>query len=295
MRAVAALIYWVIVALWLVILGTITFFYVRNPRTFGTTRLLLTVLIIDALRNLVENIYFGIYFGSQFGFLPIGLGRGLGTPTLLILPKLFNVLAGCLVLSILLLRWLPEAVREYLKAEQQAEQLKELAITDELTGLYNRGHLLRSAEIEMTRLIDENKPFSLLLFDIDLFKAVNDSHGHAAGDQVLAGVAKTFLKQARNTDVVARIGGEEFAMLLPGANLAYAHGVAERLRSAIAQQDFSEVAQGLQITISIGLAQGAKGCTISETHGYADAALYEAKKTGRNRVCAHGAVSFLQL
>ena len=140
MSTVAALIYWVIVAVWLTVLATIVVFYVRNPRTFGTTRLLLAVIGIDTIRNIVENVYFGLYFGGQYGLFSSEISKLLGNPYLLIVPKLINVAAGCLVLGLLLHRWLPSAIRERGKSERDADDLKTLANTDGLTGLYNRRH-----------------------------------------------------------------------------------------------------------------------------------------------------------
>src|SRR4029078_13509230 len=140
MSLAAALIYWVIVVLWLTVLATIIVFYIRNPRVFGTTSLLLAVVAIDTLRNIVENVYFGLYFGSQYGLFSPVIGGTLGNPILLIVPKLINVAAGCLVLGLLLLRWLPSAIRERGKSERDADDLKTLANTDGLTGLYNRRH-----------------------------------------------------------------------------------------------------------------------------------------------------------
>jgi len=127
MNLAAALIYWVIVALWLTILGTIIFFYVRNPHTFGTTRLLLAVLAVDAFRNILENIYFGLYFGSVYEVLPSQLAAVMGHPVLLILPKFLNVAAGSVVLCLLLWRWLPLAVTERNQAAQRASDLETLA------------------------------------------------------------------------------------------------------------------------------------------------------------------------
>ncbi|QTL04997.1 EAL domain-containing protein [Aquabacter sp. L1I39] len=112
MGFLAALIYWLIVALWAGIFATVCVAYARNPKTFGTVRLLLTVLLIDTFRNIFENTYFGLYFGALYGFLPHAIVDTLGQPTLLIVPKILNVVAACVVLGLLLLRWLPMAARE---------------------------------------------------------------------------------------------------------------------------------------------------------------------------------------
>jgi signal transduction histidine kinase len=143
MPLAAALIYWVIVVLWLTVLATLLVFYARNHRVFGTTRLLLAVVAIDTTRNIVENIYFGVYFGGQYGIFPAGVVDVLGTPYLLIIPKLTNVLAGCVVLSLLLLRWLPSAVREHREAENNAHDARRLAgMMDEFVA--NVSHELRT-------------------------------------------------------------------------------------------------------------------------------------------------------
>jgi hypothetical protein len=134
MSLAAALIYWVIVLIWMVVLGTIVFFYIRNPHTFGTTRLLLAVLCIDTTRNIVENIYFGLYFGSRYEIFPARLADLMGQPALLIIPKILNVVAGTVVLGLLLFRWLPLAIRERGHAQQQTTDLRALATVDFLTG-----------------------------------------------------------------------------------------------------------------------------------------------------------------
>lgn len=117
MSLAAALIYWLIIAIWLAVLSTVAVAYYRNPQTFGTTRLLLVVVGIDTIRNLIENFYFGLYFGAQYGLFSASLIPILGKPYLLIIPKIINVLAASLVLSLLLLRWLPMASREKNAAE----------------------------------------------------------------------------------------------------------------------------------------------------------------------------------
>jgi signal transduction histidine kinase len=121
MHAAAAMVYWVVVAVWLTVLGTIAFFYVRNPQAFGTTRLLLAVLSVDTFRNVFENVYFGIYFGAQYGIFSAKLVSVLGLPILLIIPKLLNFVAGSIVLGLLLLRWLPLAVEERGIAQREKE------------------------------------------------------------------------------------------------------------------------------------------------------------------------------
>jgi PAS domain S-box-containing protein len=121
MHMATALIYWIIVALWLAVLITVARAYVRNPKTFGVTRLLLIVVGVDTLRNIIENLYFGLYFGSQYGVFPGSIADVLGSPYLLILPKVANVLAASVVLALLLFRWLPLALEERLQADQTVE------------------------------------------------------------------------------------------------------------------------------------------------------------------------------
>lgn len=130
MNLAAALIYWVIIALWLAVLATVCVAVVRNPRTFGTVRLLLAVLTIDTSRNIVENLYFGLYFGGQYGLFPAAIVGVLGNPNYLIIPKVLNVIAACAVLGLLVLRWLPLASKERTDAEDSI-RLKETALSQE--------------------------------------------------------------------------------------------------------------------------------------------------------------------
>jgi len=102
MNVAAALIYWVIVGVWLAVLCMVAVAYLRNPRTFGAVRLLLVVVAIDTFRNIVENLYFGFYFGAQYGLFPGAIAGVLGNPTLLILPKVINLVAAFAVLGVLL-------------------------------------------------------------------------------------------------------------------------------------------------------------------------------------------------
>lgn len=130
MSLAAALIYWVIIALWLAVLTTVCIAFVRNPRTFGAVRLLLSVIVIDTVRNIIENLYFGLYFGGQYGLFPASIVGVLGNPSYLLLPKVMNVVAACAVLGLLVLRWLPRASKE--RAEADADiQVKTEALNQE--------------------------------------------------------------------------------------------------------------------------------------------------------------------
>ena len=112
MTLAAALIYWLIISLWLAVLATLGVAYVRNPRTFGAVRLLLAVLVIDTVRNIAENLYFGLYFGGQYGLFPASVVGVLSSPSLLIVPKIVNVIAASAVLCLIVFRWLPLASKE---------------------------------------------------------------------------------------------------------------------------------------------------------------------------------------
>src|SRR5262245_8484245 len=192
--------YWVIVAIWLTVLGTLVLFYIRDPRTFGTTRLLLAVLCIDTFRNVFENVYFGLYFGSIYEFLPSSVAAIMGVPILLIVPKVLNVIAGLVVLALLLGRWLPMAIKERGRAEQRASDLETLAAVDFLTGLYNRSHFEALATSELARSQRYMRPLSILVIDIDHFKSVNDQLGQAMGDRVLKNVAALCRGEKRDSD-----------------------------------------------------------------------------------------------
>jgi PAS domain S-box-containing protein len=117
MSLAAALIYWVIISLWLAVFATVGVAFLRNPRTFGAVRLLLSVIVIDTVRNIIENLYFGLYFGGQYGLFPAAIVGVLGNPTYLIVPKVMNVVAASAVLGLLLLRWLPQASKERADAD----------------------------------------------------------------------------------------------------------------------------------------------------------------------------------
>jgi PAS domain S-box-containing protein len=125
MSLAAALIYWVIISLWLAVLTAVGVAFWRNPRTFGAVRLLLSVIVIDTVRNIIENLYFGLYFGGQYGLFPAAIVGVLGNPTYLIVPKVMNVVAASAVLGLLVLRWLPQASKERADADADVHEKTE--------------------------------------------------------------------------------------------------------------------------------------------------------------------------
>lgn len=168
------------------------------------------------------------------------------------------------------------------------EQVQRQAITDGLTGLYNRRQFFDLAGREFERTQRYARPLSAIMLDIDHFKKVNDTHGHAVGDQMLQELAARFRANLRDIDVLARYGGEEFAVLLPESELPAARQAAERLRQAVAETPFETAAGPLAITISLGVAALTEDCpTLAALLDGADAAMYAAKDAGRNGVCVH--------
>ena len=165
----------------------------------------------------------------------------------------------------------------------------EWALMDPLTGLYNRRSLDRALQDGLAR----GEPFTLMILDIDHFKRVNDAHGHDAGDDVLRIVAQRLRAALRADDLLCRLGGEEFAVLMPQTDLTNGAIVAERARTAISAEPFLLAATGLRlpVTVSAGLAEAGCGADLTPRDLYrrADAALYRSKEQGRDRVTAHAA------
>jgi len=168
------------------------------------------------------------------------------------------------------------------------EETQGQAIMDALTGVYNRRGLFQIGDFEFIRARRMNRPFSVLMFDIDYFKKVNDRYGHLAGDQVLYGLAERCRANSRSVDVVCRYGGEEFVIFLPDTNGKVARMVADRLRHTVMDTPFKTDAGLLNITISIGVAQSIDNDILKTLIERADHALYAAKRAGRNRVVVSG-------
>ena len=172
------------------------------------------------------------------------------------------------------------------KRKATEEMLHKLASTDSLTGLFNRRVFLERLTQESERISRVGGVATLLMLDLDFFKFVNDSYGHATGDEVLRRFAAVLQKNSRNIDVPARLGGEEFAVLLTSTDRNEAMMVAERLRKQVAEIEINHPKGLVQITVSIGAAALFVGDTTSQiVFNRADTAMYNAKESGRNITC----------
>ena len=166
-------------------------------------------------------------------------------------------------------------------------ELQRLATTDVLTGVNNRRQFLHLATTEISRSDRYQWPLSVLMVDIDHFKQVNDTYGHEIGDRTLAAVAEAMRKALRPESTLGRLGGEEFAVLLPQADRVAAKTAAERLRHAIEKLPIDLGKETIHVTVSIGISDVTPDENIDQALQRADQALYQAKKAGRNRVVVH--------
>ncbi len=175
-------------------------------------------------------------------------------------------------------------VQDVTEQRRALERLERLASTDDLTGALNRRRFLEAVAEEITRTERYGHDLSLLMLDLDHFKAINDRWGHLAGDSALVAFADVCHRHLRGSDRFARMGGEEFALLLPETDLVAARAIGERIRAATEQLEVGEADEQAPLTVSIGGAQWAEGWVPDTLFASADRALYRAKQQGRNRV-----------
>jgi len=178
-----------------------------------------------------------------------------------------------------------------LKIEIAHEQLRVQSTIDHLTGLFNRRYFMERLREEIDRTQRYGTSFAVAFIDIDNFKRINDEHGHLSGDEILQQLTQTCAKQVRDIDTLARIGGEEFALLLPQTTAEDAERLVERLREGVAATRATIGDHSLEITVSIGLTSSSRG--VLDVNGIlrvADEALYAAKRQGKNRLVARTAL-----
>jgi diguanylate cyclase (GGDEF)-like protein len=187
--------------------------------------------------------------------------------------------AATALLTILMIIWMIEHI-----AERNEIRLERISVTDVLTNLPNRRFFEMIFRQEVAKCRRSGAPLTLAMLDIDHFKKVNDTYGHSVGDEVLKFIANNLRKATRGGNIVARVGGEEFAVLLPETTVIDAVEIAERIRKAIETGKYQHGEQVLKVTVSAGVT--AVDCTLPEEVSYAlaDEALYSAKNSGRNRV-----------
>jgi diguanylate cyclase (GGDEF)-like protein len=179
-----------------------------------------------------------------------------------------------------------ELSRKNEELQRMYVEVQRLAVTDPLTGAFNRRGFFELAGRELDRASRFQHPLSAIMLDIDRFKRVNDTHGHAVGDQVLAATAARLRAELRKIDILGRYGGEEFAIILPETAGENAREVGERLRRSVEQSTIAYGATRLGVTISLGIVSlGTERLTVEELLARADQALYAAKQSGRNRLC----------
>ncbi len=179
------------------------------------------------------------------------------------------------------------AERLALELKRANDSLRELTLRDSLTSLYNHRYFQDSLEAEIEKSIRYNHPLSILLLDIDFFKAINDNYGHPMGDYVLTDISNLLVKLVRNCDVVARYGGEEFGIILPETATTGAKVLAQRVRRGIEQHTMTSGNESFSVTVSVGLVATEPGETDRSRKALisqCDKALYAAKRNGRNRV-----------
>lgn len=266
-------------------------FYVKYERTSIAEDVLASsawVLVVCIFALFVARTQYGNLWAAGYYLIFIGFGlsriipdAGAGLSEATYQSLLHHYLAmGALILLFFIFARLKHT---YMQNSLETEQLRQRANTDYLTGLPNRRKMTNLIEEALERAQRYSQPFSILLFDIDHFKDINDSHGHDVGDDVLRRIAAIVAENVRKVDRVSRWGGEEFLILAPEADLAHATQFARRLKRVIAEHTHNPAGS---VTASFGVASYCTGDTLHDVLKRADRALYRAKELGRNRVIA---------
>ncbi len=265
--------------------------YVVAGQARGIVPVILSVILVFGIfglspRQMVQNMAFALaLFAAGFGAVA-WLGEPGRIPALEAAygAMVILVLLGSTFLAMRLQKIRAQLTRQKLELTRALAQIRHLATHDELTGLPNRRYMMALLESEQLRSQRDASVWMAALLDVDHFKQVNDTHGHAAGDQVLQAFATAVRKAVRGTDVLARWGGEEFLLLLHDTQPPGARPVLERVRQAVQAREVVVQGQRVRITVSIGVAAHIPGKSVAQLLEQADQALYRAKSLGRNRV-----------
>ena len=232
--------------------------------------------VCKRLKNDPELSDIPIIFITAMG-MPKDLLKGFEIGAVDYITKPFNLQEVCI------------RVKTHLTLSAAIKKLIQDSETDSLTGLFNRRTFLKKIENEAMRFKRNKKPFSLLFADIDFFKKVNDTYGHAAGDDVLISVSNLLNTEKREVDQVGRWGGEEFLLLLPETNLGGAAQHGNKIRELVSAKPIIYEEQEIHITMSFGVSEYSGDSNIEKTIDQADQRLYQAKNTGRNKVVSEDA------
>ncbi|HYM70170.1 MAG TPA: GGDEF domain-containing protein [bacterium] len=245
---------------WLVVLAIVAFLFFDARTGLWTTAAITAVLAAVGVARFLDG---GASIGDLAGFLDF---------------ERFMLYIGTVVAMLYALAFVKTHLAE---AHELTEQLTQLAYLDELTGVANRRHLAETLDVEIARAARYAHPLSIIQFDLDRFKQLNDTYGHAAGDAVLKETVRRMRRQLRLGDLLGRWGGEEFLVLLPETGLSNALAVADRMRRAMGVRYFERVGR---VTASFGVTTLHPGDTAASVVERTDEALYQAKAEGRDRV-----------
>lgn len=265
--------------------------YVVAGQARGLLPVILSIILVFGIfgltpRQMVQNMAYAlVLFAAAFG-LVTWLDEPWRVPALeaAYAAMVFLVLAATTFLAMRMQKIRAQLTHQKHELTLALDQIQQLATHDELTGLPNRRHMMALLEAEHLGSQRGARPWMVALLDIDLFKLVNDTHGHAAGDQVLQAFTATVREAVRGSDVLARWGGEEFLLLLHDTQPGAARPVLERVRQAVQKRTVIVQGQQVRVTVSIGLAAHARGKSVAQLLDQADQALYRAKSDGRNCV-----------
>ncbi len=219
----------------------------------------------------------GIYVFGEIGYIRVAYDL---VTVRQAIASYIGVLIMAVVYNVVIDRYMKLVVQKTVEIHDLNRKLKEIAEKDFLTGAVNRYKIYQILQIATETALETGRPLSLILFDLDRFKQVNDTYGHQVGDRVLKEVVTKVKETLRDTDIIGRYGGEEFLVILPDTPIGEAVKVAERIRKLIEATEFPE---GFRVTISCGVSQLRPQDSVESLIKRADEALYKAKKAGRNR------------